>query len=157
VPVRQAAYGDEAALRDLRLQAMQDAPDAFGSTYEREAARTESDWQRWFSPGVTFIFESADDGPIGLVAGVRDDGEPNVAHLMALWVHPSRRGQGAGDALVSAVLSWAESQQLDTIRLHVMESNAAARRLYERLGFRVTGNTTSRDRDGLAELEMLRP
>jgi len=37
--VRRAQIGDEAVLRDLRLRAMLDAPDAFGSTYEREAAR----------------------------------------------------------------------------------------------------------------------
>lgn len=34
--VRRTVVGDEAILRDLRLQAMSDAPEAFGSTYERE-------------------------------------------------------------------------------------------------------------------------
>lgn len=51
--VRRAAIGDEPILRALRLQAMLDSPDAFGSTYERELARTPLDWQRWLSPGAT--------------------------------------------------------------------------------------------------------
>jgi hypothetical protein len=55
---RRAALGDEPVLRELRLQALSEAPDAFGSTYERELARTTSDWQRWLSPGVTFILEN---------------------------------------------------------------------------------------------------
>jgi GNAT superfamily N-acetyltransferase len=50
--VRRAALGDEPILRELRLQALREAPDAFGSTYEWEVARTTADWQRWMSPGV---------------------------------------------------------------------------------------------------------
>ncbi len=69
--IRRAGIGDESTLRRLRLEALTDAPEAFGSTYSRELARTTADWQRWFSPGVTFILD-ADDGARGLIAGVRD-------------------------------------------------------------------------------------
>src|SRR3954451_6964744 len=55
--VRRAAAGDEPILRGLRLQALTDEPMAFGSTYERERARTVADWQRWLSPGATFLLE----------------------------------------------------------------------------------------------------
>jgi hypothetical protein len=34
--VRRAMAGDEPILRALRLEAMSDAPQAFGSTYDRE-------------------------------------------------------------------------------------------------------------------------
>jgi hypothetical protein len=57
--LRRAELGDEPTLRELRLEALSEAPDAFGSTYEREVARTTADWQRWMSPGVTFILEDA--------------------------------------------------------------------------------------------------
>ena len=57
--IRRADVGDTAIVRALRLRAVHDAPDAFGSTYERELARTDEDWRRWFSPGVTFVFEDA--------------------------------------------------------------------------------------------------
>ena len=97
--VRRAVIGDEPILRELRLQALSDAPDAFGSTYERELARTTSDWQRWLSPGVTFILEEP-RGASGIVAGGRDGSDPAIVHLMAMWVHPTRRGTDAGDRLV---------------------------------------------------------
>jgi len=41
--LRRAVPGDEPILRELRLQALSEVPEAFGSTYERELARTPSD------------------------------------------------------------------------------------------------------------------
>jgi len=155
VHIRRAAVGDEATVRSLRLQALSDAPSAFGSTYERELARTTADWQRWFSPGVTFILESL-DRPSGLVAGVRDSDDPNVVHLMAMWVHPALRGAGAADALVASVLTWAVEVGANEVRLHVAKDNERARHCYERNGFRATGRESAEHREGLNEVEMAR-
>src|SRR5258706_15776147 len=93
--IRRAAIGDEDTLRVLRLQAMVDAPDQFGSTYEREAARSTDDWQRWFAPGATFIFENS-SGPVALAAGVWADSEPSGVYLMAGWGHPKAPGTAPG-------------------------------------------------------------
>ena len=153
--VRRARLGDEAVLRDLRLRAMLDAPDAFGSTYERELARTTSDWQKWLSPGVTFILE-AGDGPKGIVAGVRDVADAEVVHLMAMWVDPALRGSGGADALAASVVSWAESEGARTIRLEVMQSNGRARRFYERIGFQADSSEAVPERDGFSKVRMER-
>ena len=155
VSLRRAVIGDEPILRELRLQALSDAPDAFGSTYERELARTTSDWQRWLSPGITFILEEP-QGASGIVAGGRDASDPAIVHLMAMWVHPTRRGTDAGDRLVAAVLSWARTEGAKAVRLNVVGSNARARRFYERNGFRPTGQETVRERDGQIEVQMER-
>ena len=153
--VRPAALGDEPILREIRLQALSDAPDAFGSTYEREMARTTSDWQRWMSPGVTFIlYEPA--GARGIVAGMRDETDPAVVHLMAMWVHPKNRGSGGADELVGAVVAWARSEGAKVVRLKVIEGNDRARAFYERMGFRPNGREAIRERDGVIEIEMER-
>lgn len=151
--VRRAVVGDEAILRDLRLQALTDAPEAFGSTYERELARTPEDWRRWISPGVTFIFED-DHGPRGLIAGGHDPTETSIVYLMAMWVHPDARGAGAADALVTAVIDWAQAEGAAAVQLDVIDTNQRARRLYERHGFHLTGQQRLRERDGLVELRM---
>ena len=153
--LRRAVIGDEPILRELRLQALSDAPDAFGSTYERELARTTADWQRWLSPGVTFILEEP-QGASGIVAGGRDASDPAIVHLMAMWVHPRRRGTDAGDRLVAAVLSWARTEAAKAVRLNVVGSNVRARRFYERNGFRPTGQEAVRERDGQIEVQMER-
>ena len=153
--VRRAAPGDEPILREIRLQALREAPVAFGSTYEREMARTTSDWQRWISSGVTFIlYESA--GPRGLVAGRHDEADAAVVHLMAMWVHPAIRGSGGAGNLVSAVVGWAQSEGAELVRLKVIEGNDRARHFYERMGFCPTGQRQVRERDGLIEIEMER-
>ena len=153
--VRRAVLGDEPILREIRLQALREAPVAFGSTYEREVARTTSDWQRWISPGVTFIlYEPA--GPRGLVAGRRDEANAEVVHLMAMWVHPAIRGSGGAENLVSAVIGWAQSEGAELVRLKVIQGNDRARHFYERMGFCPTGQRQVRERDGMVEIEMQR-
>jgi ribosomal protein S18 acetylase RimI-like enzyme len=151
--VRRAVPGDEALLKKLRLQALSDAPAAFGSTYERELARTTADWQRWFSPGVTLLWNDADQS-FGLVAGMRDGADASIAHLMAMWVHPSFRGSGAADDLVGALVTWARTKEFALLRLHVMQDNPRAVRFYQRTGFRLTGNQSPHQRTGQIELQM---
>src|SRR5258708_1542552 len=136
--VRRAKLGDEPVLRALRLQALSDAPDAFSSTYERELARTTLDWQKWLSPGVTFIID-ASEGPKGLVAGVHDEHDQAIVRLMAMWVHPTLRGSGAADALIASVCSWAAEEGAREVRLQVAQGNDRARQCYERNAFRRTG------------------
>jgi ribosomal protein S18 acetylase RimI-like enzyme len=153
--VRRAIAGDEPILRALRLEAMSDAPEAFGSTYDREIARTAADWQRWVSTGATFIAEHA-GMPKGIVAGTHDAADPAIAHLMAMWIHPDLRRSGAAGALVTAVLSWARETGARAVRLMVIQTNERARRCYENNGFLVTGNRSIRGRDGAIELEMER-
>jgi ribosomal protein S18 acetylase RimI-like enzyme len=136
--IRRALIGDEHILRDLRVQALTDAPGAFGSTLERELAKTVEDWQKWLTRGVTFLV-LADDEPRGLVAGVVDAVDRTVVHLMAMWVDPQIRGCGSADLLVTAVKRRAEEIGASEVRLNVVDSNDRARRCYERNGFRVTG------------------
>jgi len=154
--VRRASAGDEAVLRQLRLDALTDAPDAFCSTYERELARTPADWRRWMSRGVTFILE-ADGEPRGLVASAVEAEDAGIAVLMSLWVHPAMRGSGAADALVSEVVAWARAAHASTMRLEVVSTNLPAIRFYERQGFRSTGESTVSRLDGQVELWMERP
>jgi len=162
VVVRRAIAGDEPTIRSLRLQALTDAPAAFGSTYERELARTPQDWQRWIEPNPTFLFDQAglfDEAgaePSGIVCAIREPEEPGVVQLVSMWVRPSARRAGVGDALVRAVVDWAAEQRARELRVWVMLENAPATRLYERNGFRPTGTQTVRERDGAIEIEMRR-
>ena len=153
--VRRAVPGDEPILRELRLQALTDAPDAFSSSYERELARTPEDWRRWLSPGVTLFLEKSGT-PRGLVAGLHDRENAGIVQLMSMWVHPDLRGSGAADALVSEHFAWARGAGATLVRLEVMATNERARRLYERHGFRLTGRETIREADGRVELQMER-
>jgi ribosomal protein S18 acetylase RimI-like enzyme len=56
-------------------------------------------------------------------------------HLAELFVVPERRGQGLGRALVVQAIELARSKGADYMDLGTGEDDAAARALYESLGF----------------------
>lgn len=58
---------------------------------------------------------------------------PPEAELETLAVAPGARGQGAGEALVRAVIAWARGAH--PLRLEVRSASAGAIRLYLRCGF----------------------
>lgn len=153
--VRRAAIGDESILRELRLEALKGDPYAFGSTYEKELARTTADWQRWMSPGVVFILE--DEGQVcGMVAAAHAAADPSIVQLMAMWVRPAARGSRGADVLVTEVVAWAQTERARAVQLQVIHDNLRARRVYERNGFQATGHTAAREKDGATELQMER-
>jgi ribosomal protein S18 acetylase RimI-like enzyme len=151
VLVREITADDWELMRDVRLAALAEAPYAFGSTYAREAAFTEERWRGRISErSVTFFAHAdsanpgpprtvpADPGPAGLAGVYVEDG---AAELVSMWVRPSARGLGVGEALVEAAAAWAKARGFGVLSLWVTASNAPAVRLYERCGFSRTGES----------------
>ena len=67
-----------------------------------------------------------------------------------LYIHPKYQGRGYGTACVRYAIT-----QSPRLRLTVLSTNTAAIHLYEKSGFRFTGNAIPL-RDGLWEQEMIR-
>ena len=53
----------------------------------------------------------------------------------SLYVVPSQRGRGVGDALMSAAIDWFGGHSVGSIFVEVIEGNDAAQRFYARYGF----------------------
>ena len=121
--------------RAIRLEALADAPGAFGSTHAGALLITEQEWRRRLAGSAVFL-ASRDGTVVGLVAGIVEDG---AAELVSMWVRADSRGAGVGDQLVDAVLGWAADAGFDVINLWVATGNGAAERLYARHGFAPTG------------------
>ena len=139
IVVREITVDDWELLRDVRLAALAEAPEAFASTHDGESAFTEEQWRgRITERSVTFFAQqdSAESVPVGLTALYVEDGNAN---LVSMWVRPSGRGLGVGQALIEAAASWAKAHDCGSLFLWVTESNVPARRLYERSGFTPTG------------------
>jgi GNAT superfamily N-acetyltransferase len=156
VTVRETVAGDWQALRDIRLEALRTAPDAFGSTYEGEASRGEEHWHNRIARGGTFLayLPGAPD-PAGLIGGYTED--PQTVELVSMYVRPDARGRGVSDALVATVVDWARTMNATTVHLWVTETNASARALYERCGFVLTGEQQALPSDpSLGEVAMSR-
>ncbi|MFE1771293.1 GNAT family N-acetyltransferase [Streptomyces sp. NPDC059008] len=136
ITVRPLEPDDWALYRAVRLAALTDAPEAFGSTLGREQALTEDDWRERLAHRSQFVAE--DGGEARGLVGVVPAG-PGTADLVSMWVHRAARGRGAGDLLVREALRWAGDHGRPRVRLWVTEGNAHAERLYARHGFQRTG------------------
>jgi GNAT superfamily N-acetyltransferase len=145
VEIRRVRADEWRELRDLRLQALQDSPDAFWTLYEEAVERSDAEWHEW----TTFPCHVAlEDGRlVGMVAAFAHEDDPRTAELIAMFVTPEARGRGIGAALVDAQLAWAHSEGFERVSLMVNVERTSAFRLYERSGFRDTGER-SRLRDG---------
>jgi GNAT superfamily N-acetyltransferase len=138
--VRRARADEWEALRDIRLAALAESPDAFGSTLAEERDADEAGWRGWITgeewAGAVATFVA--DGPdrfLGMATGFRPDDRPTIGWLFGMWVPPERRGEGIGRQLVAAVVGWAASLDIDQLLLHVTEGNDGAVRFYASCGF----------------------
>jgi demethylmenaquinone methyltransferase/2-methoxy-6-polyprenyl-1,4-benzoquinol methylase len=152
--IRRAEPGDWRALREVRLAALADSPDAFGSTLEEERDADEDHWRSWITGEgwggavATFV---ADDGTrfVGMATGFRPDDASDIVHLFAMWVRPERRRQGIGRELVAAAIGWAsEHASVEQVVLRVTTTNAAAVRFYASCGFVGTSDAPEHLREG---------
>ncbi len=139
---------DEAgALRDVRLRALRDAPEAFWSTWEHEAGLGAGEWARRAEEAaaaeraVVAVAEDGDGRLVALAGGRLDDEDPARADLWGTWVDPAWRGggRGLGAAVVGEVVAWARSRGARRLVLWVSDEVPAAAALYARLGFVPTG------------------
>ena len=156
--IPEAGADDWQAMRDVRLAALRDAPQAFASTYEREVAFTEADWQRRIAGRGSFLAYAPELGtaPAGMAGGFEI--APGTIELVSMWVRPQARGQGIGQALVQAVVGWARARGATRVHLWVTENNGRARLLYERCGFQPTAERQPLPSDPeLTEIGMARP
>ena len=154
--IRRLAASDWAAFREIRLTALRDAPEAFGSTASDAERLDEAEWRRRVEGRAVFLAEVASQR-VGLVAGIGGD-QPGEAELISMWVTRAWRGHGVGDRLVEAVLAWAADEGFTSVRLWVSKGNIRAERLYTRHGFAATGRVQPMggERFDLLEFEMRR-
>jgi ribosomal protein S18 acetylase RimI-like enzyme len=140
-PIIRPLQADEWPLyRDVRLRALRDSPDAYGSVLDLESVLTDDDWARRLARGVQSAGElplvaECEGTPCGLAWVRLDDDAPESAHLYQMWVSADHRRRGVGRALVDTAVAWARAMSARRMELDVTSNNEAAIRLYEGAGF----------------------
>ncbi len=136
IDVRVIGADDWRLWRDLRLEALREAPYAFSSTLAEWQGEgdTEMRWRARLSTVPFNVVAHLNGKAAGIVSGTAAN-QDGTSELISMWVAPFARGRGVGDSLVAAVVQWARRQQAAKIALAVVESNEHARVLYRRHGF----------------------
>jgi ribosomal protein S18 acetylase RimI-like enzyme len=150
--VRAVGAGDAPQLRELRLRALVEAPDAFAITAEAERRLPDSHWSELSHQSEVadhlVIYVAVDDERwLGMAAARWHDRDRGIAHLWGMWVDPALRRLGVGERLVDGVRGWARGHEARFIRLGVITREDDATPFYERLGFVRTGELGSLRRD----------
>lgn len=150
--IRRLETEDWPLFREVRLAALQDAPEAFATTYRDVVDRDETFWREATELPCWLAFD--EDDPVGMVRTGHSDGK--LPHLLSMWVAPAARGSMAGRLLVRAAVDWARETGAAGIGLRVVTGNERARTFYQRCGFEETGASFTLP-DGRPEIEMVHP
>ena len=124
---------DWATWRAVRLAALAEAPEAFGSRLADWMDAPEERWRDRLTGDWHNLVAVLDGSPVGMASGLLPAEGP--VHVLSMWVAPSARGHGVGDALIDTIVAWAAERRPGPVILSVRTANAAAIALYERHGF----------------------
>jgi [ribosomal protein S18]-alanine N-acetyltransferase len=136
VRIRRARTGDLARLVEIE--------NAVFAT-DRMSARQ---WRHHVANPEADVLVAERDGAIIGAAVVFFHASHRIARLYSIAVAPEARGAGIGDELLAAAERNARKRGREKFRLEVRTDNAAARRLYERRGYRVFGTKAGYYEDG---------
>lgn len=145
IEVREARAADAATFRDMRLDALEQAPDAFRQTYADEVGVPLDSWEAFLVRNLddrdaAVFLAMSDDEPVGMVfAGA--DREAETMLISDTWVNSVRRRQGVAHAMVVAATEWGCVRSARVARLAVAVPNDAAERLFLECEFVPTGET----------------
>ncbi|MGU9990093.1 GNAT family N-acetyltransferase [Bordetella avium] len=134
-----------ASFQALRLAALCDTPDAFGSSYEEEQRLTTQEWAGRITPtSASLVLGAWEAEQLVGCAGLYRLSPLKQQHKAVIWgvyVAPAQRGAGLGRQLILSAIDHARQWQgLRQLLLTVNSSKLAACQLYRSLGFKAYGH-----------------
>jgi RimJ/RimL family protein N-acetyltransferase len=137
---------DAESVRLLRLEALQDSPEAFGGDYEESKQRSVASWAEKIRLGLeneqeVLSIAKAGGRLVGMSGLFRGHSKKSIHSgiIYTVYVQPEWRGIHIAEAMVRACLEWGRERGVTVARLAVVTSNLAAIRCYLRCGFSVYG------------------
>ena len=130
--IRPATAEDRQLVRELRSEFEREVPDELWDDDDQDY-----EWD--------YVFLADDVG----VAALDRKGDRTWL-LDLLYVRPAARSRGLGTELVRAAAEYVQQQGAEMLALEVLESNADAKRMYDRLGFTTVERTLAAPAASLA-------
>lgn len=128
--------------KKIRLEALKNDPQAFGSSYERENQKSDNEWEEKLKLSNTAdskkIFVGIDNDSNGFLAigGAYAENDLGEWNVIAIYVDPEYRGQGVSKVLLSEIINTLTVRgNVRRLILRVNVNQQAAVNLYRSLGF----------------------
>ena len=143
--IRKLTSNDAEDYWNLRLEALQQDPEAFATTYEDAISRVnplKSVASKMAADESATLGAFIDNELVGVMT-ITQEGAPKLRHrvnLFAVYVRPKVRGKRVGTALLQEVVEYTKQMpHVEKINLTVVSTNKAAIKLYEKVGFNSFG------------------
>ena len=126
---------EAARLRAIRLQALEDAPYAFGADYIKESEKPLNYWQDYLT-NTHWWFAVDNKKDIGLVAvDLADADRGSDCWISSWWIDQKYRGQGVPQLMLKSIDSFCKESGWRKQGLGVWPENERAIAAYLKLGF----------------------
>jgi len=129
--------------KKIRLDALMNNPESFGSSYEEAANRDDKKWKERFKDTNSIVFIAFNHKlPIGVSIVNYESAErfKHLAHIYSLYVKKEFRGKGISNLLIkSIILSTKRRKNIKKIKLNVVKQQIPAINLYKKFGFKIIG------------------
>ncbi len=151
--VRRIRAGELEAYRAMRIRALTEAPEAYGTTLQDALLREYADWEGFVLRTATsddfalFVLDRGDSRLAGSAAAIEATGEPEPA-IVQMWLDEDLRGAGWAERLIEMAEAHLRAAGHPACRLWVAAGNERARRFYARVGYTATGALQSNGRGG---------
>jgi len=129
--IRQLGVRDAATFRTVRLEMLAAHPESFWEKHDDVAARPVASFATLLANA--HIFAAEQEGRIIGTCGWYRNAH-DLPEITWVYIAPEARGQGIATELMQATLSSIPESHAE-VMLQVSKNNAAAVRVYERLGF----------------------
>lgn len=138
--IRRLGPEDADAYRAIRLEALENHPEAFLSSVEGFAQKPMDEIKAALETLAVFAVQLPDGSLGGVAAFLAAEGlkERHRGWLIQVYVKPELRGAGVAETLVNHVIDHAKNHVLQ-IHLGVWSENLPALKLYQKLGFSIYG------------------
>ncbi len=138
--IRRLGAEDLVAYRAVRMEALTNHPEAFLTSAEGFAHRSDDEIRQMLKDIAVFGAETSDGQLVGMNAFMCNDTlkERHRGWMVQVYVKPEHRGTGLSRQLCEHLIEHARAHVLQ-VHLGVWSENLPALRLYERLGFTIYG------------------
>ena len=121
--------------KSIRLEMLKQVPEAFGSSFEDEVLRSDTDWQD--SLKKSDIFGVFQGGDLVGTAGIFYHQQTKLQHkagLFAVYIQSQYRGSGLAGKLIATIIEDVKTKALQ-LYCAVVVGNTSALKLYQHHGF----------------------
>src|SRR5436853_4071245 len=105
INIRSAKAGEWKLWKEIRLQALVDAPESFGERHEDSQKKTDETWEHEFqkiikSDNQCLLFAEASNQTVGMLYVFVRNPSDDVGGIGGLWISPEYRKMGVGTQIL---------------------------------------------------------